>query len=77
MKPLALWLGFAAMCLGMFMAVLDIQVVDDPPRNGHLQVRARSSKSSRYAARQRWLRIGAIRTIGCVSNASTMARYCG
>ena len=27
MKPFALWLGFAAMCLGMFMAVLDIQVV--------------------------------------------------
>ena len=23
----ALWLGFAAMCVGMFMAVLDIQVV--------------------------------------------------
>ncbi|MBS0281929.1 MAG: MFS transporter, partial [Proteobacteria bacterium] len=27
MKPIVLWLGFAAMCLGMFMAVLDIQVV--------------------------------------------------
>src|ERR1700744_6430437 len=27
MKSGALWLGFAAMCLGMFMAVLDIQVV--------------------------------------------------
>jgi DHA2 family multidrug resistance protein len=27
MKVGALWLGFAAMCLGMFMAVLDIQVV--------------------------------------------------
>ena len=27
MKPFALWLGFAAMCLSMFMAVLDIQVV--------------------------------------------------
>ena len=27
LKPLALWLGFAAICLGMFMAVLDIQVV--------------------------------------------------
>jgi len=27
MKPVGLWLGFAAMCLGMFMAVLDIQVV--------------------------------------------------
>ena len=27
MKPGLLWLGFAAMCLGMFMAVLDIQVV--------------------------------------------------
>ncbi|MEO7054992.1 MAG: MFS transporter, partial [Rhizomicrobium sp.] len=27
MKPIMLWLGFAAMCLGMFMAVLDIQVV--------------------------------------------------
>ncbi|HEY4076656.1 MAG TPA: DHA2 family efflux MFS transporter permease subunit, partial [Rhizomicrobium sp.] len=26
-KPLAVWLGFAAMCVGMFMAVLDIQVV--------------------------------------------------
>jgi len=25
--PLAIWFGFAAMCLGMFMAVLDIQVV--------------------------------------------------
>ncbi len=25
--PVATWLGFAAMCLGMFMAVLDIQVV--------------------------------------------------
>ena len=23
----ALWLGFAAMCVGMFMAVLDVQVV--------------------------------------------------
>ena len=27
MKPVLLWLGFAAMCLGMFMAVPDIQVV--------------------------------------------------
>src|SRR6185437_16596617 len=27
MKSSTLWLGFAAMCLGMFMAVLDIQVV--------------------------------------------------
>jgi len=27
MKPIVLWLGFAAMCLVMFMAVLDIQVV--------------------------------------------------
>jgi DHA2 family multidrug resistance protein len=27
MTPASLWLGFAAMCLGMFMAVLDIQVV--------------------------------------------------
>jgi DHA2 family multidrug resistance protein len=27
MKSMVLWLGFAAMCLGMFMAVLDIQVV--------------------------------------------------
>jgi DHA2 family multidrug resistance protein len=27
MKSIVLWLGFAAMCLGMFMAVLDIQVV--------------------------------------------------
>src|ERR1700755_2660035 len=27
MKSGALWLGFAAMCVGMFMAVLDIQVV--------------------------------------------------
>ena len=26
-NPTVLWLGFAAMCLGMFMAVLDIQVV--------------------------------------------------
>ncbi len=26
-SPAALWLGFAAMCVGMFMAVLDIQVV--------------------------------------------------
>lgn len=26
-KPAALWIGFAAMCVGMFMAVLDIQVV--------------------------------------------------
>src|SRR5665647_2411760 len=25
--PLTLWLGFAMMCIGMFMAVLDIQVV--------------------------------------------------
>lgn len=24
---IAMWLGFAAMCLGMFMAILDIQVV--------------------------------------------------
>jgi DHA2 family multidrug resistance protein len=27
LRPFSLWLGFAAMCLGMFMAVLDIQVV--------------------------------------------------
>ena len=27
MTPMRLWLGFGAMCLGMFMAVLDIQVV--------------------------------------------------
>ena len=26
-KPVALWLGFGAMCVGMFMAILDIQVV--------------------------------------------------
>jgi MFS transporter, DHA2 family, multidrug resistance protein len=26
-SPLRLWLGFAAMCVGMFMAILDIQVV--------------------------------------------------
>ena len=26
-KPLSLWLGFGAMCAGMFMAILDIQVV--------------------------------------------------
>jgi MFS transporter, DHA2 family, multidrug resistance protein len=26
-RPAALWFGFAAMCVGMFMAVLDIQVV--------------------------------------------------
>ena len=26
-KPFLLWLGFSAMCLGMFMAILDIQVV--------------------------------------------------
>ncbi len=26
-RPLTVWLGFAAMCVGMFMAVLDIQVV--------------------------------------------------
>jgi len=25
--PLAAWIGFAAMCVGMFMAILDIQVV--------------------------------------------------
>src|ERR1700678_3323372 len=25
--PLSVWLGFATMCLGMFMAILDIQVV--------------------------------------------------
>ncbi len=25
--PVVTWVGFAAMCLGMFMAVLDIQVV--------------------------------------------------
>lgn len=27
LAPLAVWLGFATMCIGMFMAVLDIQVV--------------------------------------------------
>src|ERR1700759_4409592 len=26
-SPFRLWLGFTAMCLGLFMAVLDIQVV--------------------------------------------------
>jgi DHA2 family multidrug resistance protein len=26
-SPLRLWLGFGAMCAGMFMAILDIQVV--------------------------------------------------
>src|SRR5262245_51853394 len=25
--PLRIWIGFSAMCLGMFMAILDIQVV--------------------------------------------------
>src|SRR5262249_49712589 len=25
--PLAAWIGFVAMCLGMFMAILDIQIV--------------------------------------------------
>src|SRR5512134_809647 len=25
--PIRIWLGFGAMCLGMFMAILDIQVV--------------------------------------------------
>src|SRR5262245_38589119 len=25
--PLAAWIGFIAMCLGMFMAILDIQIV--------------------------------------------------
>ena len=26
-RPVAAWAGFAAMCIGMFMAILDIQVV--------------------------------------------------
>jgi hypothetical protein len=26
-KSISLWLGFGAMCVGMFMAVLDVQVV--------------------------------------------------
>lgn len=26
-SSLAKWIGFAAMCLGMFMAILDIQIV--------------------------------------------------
>ena len=25
--PIAAWVGFGAMCIGMFMAILDVQVV--------------------------------------------------